>query len=161
LGLDIILVGASHANRLSSALEMEGLRSTVISMPSYSPNKGTVERAAKELEEAVAGHENPVVVFQMLDNAAYYAKTEEGALIPARRSPTGSYHLDGDLVVAPKELFSRSLKVCELLFLIAEKAVVSILLSPMPRYWTLSCCEDVEHAPTEQTPPSRSTSSAA
>jgi len=147
LDLDMILVGASHANRLSSALEMEGLRSTVISMPSYSPNKGTVERAAKELEEAVAGHENPVVVFQMLDNAAYYAKTEEGALIPARRSPTGSYHLDGDLVVAPKELFSPSLKVCEPLFQIAEKAAVSILLSPMPRYWTLSCCEDVEHAP--------------
>jgi len=142
-----ILVGASHSARLLKALEMEGHTGTVVSMPSYGPNKGTVERATAELEEALKNAPQAAVIFQMLDNAAYYAKTEESSLIPARRSPAGGFHLDGDLVVAPKELFSSSLKVCEPLFQAAEKAAMAVLLSPMPRYWTQGCCDDVEHAP--------------
>jgi len=62
-------------------------------MPSYAPNKGTVERAAQELGQAIEENKSAIVVLQMLDNAAYYAKTDEGHLIPARRSPiilTGS-----------------------------------------------------------------------
>jgi len=105
-----ILIGASHATRLLRALEMEGHTGIVISMPSYAPKKGTVERATKELEEALQNTPKAAVIFQMLDNETYYVKTEDSALIPARRSPMGSYHLDSELVVAPKELFSSTLK---------------------------------------------------
>jgi len=142
-----ILVGASHASRLMAALEMSSATCLQITMPSYAPNKGTVERATLELEQAITEDRNAVVIMLMLDNAAYYARTEEGALIPARRNSEGSYHLDDELVVAPKEMFSSTLKICEPIFKAAEKAASAILLSPMPRYWSKSCCEDVEHAP--------------
>jgi len=44
-------------------------------------------------------------------------------------------------------MFGSSLKACEPIFRATEKAAFSVLLSPMPRYWTKSCCEEVDHAP--------------
>jgi len=144
---EFILVGASHAARLKTPLEEAGALVHLVTMPSYAPNKGTVERATLELEQLLVDTSAAKVVFFMMDNAGYYAKTEEGSLIPARRDKAGAYHLEGELVVAPKEMFSSSLKVCEPLFRAAEKSGGGVLLSPMPRYWTKSCCDDIEHAP--------------
>jgi hypothetical protein len=39
-----------------------------------------------------------------LNNAAYYALTIDGSLIPSRRLG-GHYQLDGSLVIAPKDQF--------------------------------------------------------
>ena len=53
----------------------------------------------------------------------------------ARRDPGSNFfHLDGELLIAPKELFSRMLKDY-LPLLKAQKNLQKILLSLLPRYW--------------------------
>ena len=43
-------------------------------------------------------------MLQFLDNAANYAMTEDSCLVPAQKNKDGTYHLVGDLMVAPKKL---------------------------------------------------------
>jgi len=142
-----VLVGASHARRLADALQESGGLVEVLNMPSHAPQRGTVETAAGQLEEVLSGNTKKHVIMIMLDNAAYFARTEEGSLIPARRGEMGSFHLDGELVVSPREMFSHTLKTCEPLFRLADKAASALLISPMPRYWLQPCCGDPDHAP--------------
>jgi len=142
-----VLVGSSHARRLGEALQELGATVETINMPSCAPQKGAVEKAVEELMEALVGDEKKHVVMLMLDNAAYFARTEEGSLIPARRGEHGTYHLDGELVIAPAEMFSRTLKICDPLLKMADSAETALLISPLPRYWLQPCCSDPEHAP--------------
>jgi len=141
----IVTVGSSHASRLALALEAEGAEATHLRLPSWRPTANSVANAVAELIELSAA--DTVIVFQMLDSAAFYARTEDGSLIPARRDPTtNKFHVDGELVVAPKELFQPILKVC-LPLLRASPSCNKLLLSPMPRYWKESCCQDPDHIP--------------
>ena len=143
----IVLVGASHALRLETSLNALGITTTVISTPSWRPTVTAVEKACTELTAALADlHGEVLIVFQMLDCAAYYARTEEGGLLPSRQAQGGKYHIDGELVVAPKELFLPYLKNC-LPVLRAGGTVRKLLLTPLPRYWLGGCCEDVDHIP--------------
>ena len=143
-----ILIGASHASRLESCLAALGHSTVHISTPSWRPTASAVDRASTELMSALADlkGEDVVIVFQLLDCAAYYARTEEGGLLPSRQGTGGRYHIDGDLVVSPKEMFIPFLKVC-LPLLRAGPKVKKLLLSPLPRYWLGGCCDDVDHAP--------------
>ena len=142
------IVGASLAGALASALEKKGAATTLIKLPSWRPNPGVITKAATDLEVALTdGPPTTTIVFQNLDGATYYARCEDRSLIPARRdNKDGKYHLDGELVVAPKELFLHSLKTCLPLFKAGGKNDM-ILLSPLPRYWRNSCCDDPEHIP--------------
>jgi hypothetical protein len=139
-----IVVGASLAQRTAEALEAAGAEIMKISMPSWRPTPGTVASAAAELEAALATRAGCTVIFQMLDAAAYYAGCEDGSVIPMRRDPRGRYHVDGELVMATGDFFTRSLRVC-LPLLKAAGNNNKLLLSPIPRYWKSSCCNDPEH----------------
>jgi hypothetical protein len=141
-----IVVGASHAARLAEALRQQGHTVAVVSTPSWRPTATWIETAAKELTGLCANASpDTLILFQFLDCAAYYAKTEEGDLLPSRRVVgTNNYHLDGDLVVAPAETFLASLKT-SLPLLRAGVGKQKVLLSPLPRYWAKGCCDDEEH----------------
>ena len=140
------IVGASLASALATSLEKHGAATTLIKLPSWRPNPGVIAKAAADLEAALTDGPPTTILFQNLDGATYYARCEDGSLIPARRGADGKYHLDGELVVAPKELFLHSLKTCLPLFKAGGKEHM-ILLSPLPRYWRTGCCEDPEHIP--------------
>jgi hypothetical protein len=108
------------------------------------PNNTTVAAACEELERVMFNSsENNLIIFYNLDCAAYYARQEDGSLIPARQLD-GHYHIDGELVVAPKEMFTRTLKHCTPLLQLHPN-IKKIVISPTPRYWILTCCADVEH----------------
>ena len=146
-----IVVGASLAGRLCAALEGAGHNSVHIKTVSWRPTPDTIKRAAQELSEAVAAATSTTcIVFQFLDSAAFYARCEDGSLVPARQGldensdPDGRFHLDGELVVAPKELFLHTLKT-SLPLLKAAGDLKKVLLSPLPRYWLTNCCEDIDH----------------
>jgi len=145
------VVGASLAGRLCAALETGGHKASHIKTVSWRPTPDTIKKTAQELADAVESSATPpVVIFQFLDSAAFYARCEDGSLVPAHQGldeyakPDGRFHLDGELVVAPKELFLHTLKT-SLPLLKAANGCKKILLSPLPRYWLTSCCEDQEH----------------
>ena len=87
----------------------------------------------------MGGDENAIVIFQFLDNSAYYARTEDDCLVPAQRGDDNLYHPVGDLVIAPKEMFLHSLQTSLLLFQAAGNRR-KLMLSPLPRYLSASCC---------------------
>jgi hypothetical protein len=66
----------------------------------------------KALNKLVLDNPDDLIVFCNLDCTAFYARDSQGTLIPSRRHEE-HYHIDGELVVAPKELFIRTLRVCE------------------------------------------------
>ena len=145
---EFIVVGASHASRLAEQLEACGSKVTLISMPSWRPTPTTAAKAAGELATAVGSSAaGAVTIFQFLDCAAFYARTEDGGLLPSRRSnDDNKYHLDGELVMAPAELFLHTLKSSLPIFKAAGQGP-KLLISPLPRYWLTSCCADADHIP--------------
>jgi hypothetical protein len=140
----IIVIGASNAGRLSTSLEELGECTSLIKMPSWMPNSTTIAAAAEELA-SVSFEDNAdnIIVFFNLDCAAYYTRQVDGSVIPSRQL-NGSFHIDGELVVAPKDFFAKTLKVC-LPLLQLHPTVKKIILSPSPRYWLTTCCDDIEH----------------
>jgi hypothetical protein len=139
----IVVIGASLAGRLSDALLELGESAVHIKMPSWMPNTTTVAAAMEELDNLVLDLPDDLIVFFNLDCAAYYARDEQGTLIPSRRL-NEEYHVDGELVVAPKELFIKTLRVCAPLLQLHNK-VRKVIFSPSPRYWLMTCCHDDEH----------------
>ena len=76
------------------------------------------------------------MVIQVYENSFYLAKPEEGGLIPAVwESVSGTYHVHGDSVFAPKELQYSTFILSKP---ILEAAAINqvILVSPLPRnFW--------------------------
>ena len=76
----------------------------------------------------------------------FFARYEEGGLVPARKGLDGVYHVDGDLVVADREAQYAILKLCRPLWE-AAGGKNFVIVGPMPRYVSASCCPDTEHIP--------------
>ena len=142
--LQVVLVGMSHARNLAEALEGMGATVALLKINSCRPTPEAISKAAVELAAAISGMADAIVVFQFLDNAAYYARTEDGCLMPAQRDKEGVYHLVGDMVVAPKEMFLHSLKI-SLPLLKSAGSHQKVILSPLPRFLTASCCDGPGH----------------
>ena len=155
-----IVVGNSHAARTAAAIRNLGKPVVEVILPAWRPTPGQIADLASKVEEAVreakAKYPEASLVLELLDNCFYYAQTEDGSLVPARRGHDGRYHIDGELVMAPKEIqFSTFKKLCG----IFEKrgGARLILIPPIPRYFTASCCEDPEHIPNRLLPDYRTT----
>jgi hypothetical protein len=127
-------------------LEETEINAHHVEVPSWRPNPAVINEAITALDN-ISFQDSSLSLFVIhnLDNAAYYAMTEEGDLIPSRRLE-GHYHLDGSLVIASKEQFRFTLKTCLPLFNYKPE-ICKIVLSPMPRYWVGKCCGDAEHIP--------------
>jgi hypothetical protein len=140
----IILVGASHARKLSPHLSSLGFHVAYVEMPSWKPNSLTVSTALADLEKLL--RDTPrvaAVVFTCLDGDAFCAMTED-SIIPISRDSSGAYHVYGQLVGAPPDMFANSVKTCVPLFS-CSPSIKKLILSPLPRYWQDRCCDDVEH----------------
>ena len=106
----IVVVGISHARHMAEALEGMGAAVSLLKINSCRSTTAAIDKAAAELSTAIGGDEDVTVEFQFLDNAAYYPRTKDGCLVPAKRDEESIYHLVGDMVEAPKEMFLHSLK---------------------------------------------------
>ena len=103
-GPSFLVVGASNAGRTADALEQLGASVLRAVIPGCRGIKikvqYMVDLVRSKLKEAGP---NCIVVYQLLDNSFYLAKTEEGGLIPAVRESIGhKYHVQGELVFTPK-----------------------------------------------------------
>ena len=108
--------------------------------------KGSVERLRGLLEDQIQLSNPGCVVLHLLDNSIFFAKSEDGSMVPARKGIDGRYHVDGELAIAPKEtlcnLFKMLLPIMELI-----KGRRRVVVLPMPRYVVASCCHDRDHIP--------------
>ena len=73
-------------------------------------------------------------------------KTEEGGLMPCRKEANSDqYHVEGEVMLAPKELLKTILNTCTPVFRAAGD-IPKIVMVPLPRYTRNGCCEDKDHA---------------
>ena len=91
----IVVVGISHARHMAEALEGMGAAVSLLKIHSCRSTTAAIDKAAAELSTAIGGDEDVTVVFQFLDNAAYYPRTKDGCLVPAKRDEESIFHLVG------------------------------------------------------------------
>ena len=141
-----LVVGSSNAERLAEAMAGRGATVTSVLSPNWRILKGSVERLRGLLEAEIQRSNPGCVILHLMDNTVFFAKSEDGSMVPARRGADGSYHVDGELAIASKEtlcgLFKTLLPIMELIR--GRKRVVVL---PMPRYVVASCCGDRDHIP--------------
>jgi hypothetical protein len=136
---------------VATALEKIGKSVQVIHQQEWRVTKAFVTHTAEATAKAIKEYNPGTVILTGLDESYYMALFEEVHTSPARRDLEGHYHIDGDLVVAPREAQLRLLGSLEPIW----KAMVgykTIVVGPMLRYITGGCCDDPEHIPNRNKP---------
>jgi hypothetical protein len=138
------IVVLHNAARLVALLQESGASVQYINVPSWQSNATIIKEACEQLSKSsFQDPKSSVIVLYNLDSAAYRAASSEGDFLPARKFG-GKYHIEGDLVVTPKELYQKVLKTCVPLLQL-HPDVRKVVLSPSPWYWLNRCCDDQEH----------------
>ena len=100
------MVGASNPSQTADALADTSSSVVKLTVPEWRITQPKVAEMAAKLQEALAA-EDPdcVVVFEMFDANFFLTRTEDGGMVPiCKRDTNGEFHVDSDLVFAPKEL---------------------------------------------------------
>ena len=138
-GQSYILVGSSHAYRMSAAFTNLGEATTCLASPFWRLNAENVATTSSSISELVAQHPDAVIVYQLFDSSVYFSSSEEGEVILPKRGEDGRYHVVGDLTLADwhvlKKLFNTALPLLR-----AGGKNKKIILSPLPRYISSKCC---------------------
>ena len=100
----ILVVGGSNWARLASALEGTGITIGQVTTTNWKPSKESVEILAGHVKTSVEGERPLAIVFQMLDNLLYMGRKIDGTTKQAAKDKKGQFHIEGDLVLAPKEV---------------------------------------------------------
>jgi hypothetical protein len=140
-----VVVGSSQAVQLHDAMKSAGMNTCLVEIPNWRITKVEVDTLLNRLNEALKNKKVGAVVFQFMDNTIYTALTEDGNKTP----PTlvdGVSHMVGDLTVCDRSVLNKLLKLCMPL-LAATEGIKTVLVGPLPRYVTGSCCQDPEHMP--------------
>ena len=142
----IMVIGSSNAKRLAEELTQVGKKVGTVICPNWRAVRGAVDRMSDSLREAILQHNPGVVVLYLLDNSIYYARWEDGSMIPAGKGQDGYFHVDGELTVAPRANQDKIFSFLGELLDIA-KGRKRVVVIPLPRYVTAPCCGDPEHIP--------------
>jgi hypothetical protein len=141
-----LVIGGSHAIREGTCLNELGYEVIICAIGGWRANKTAAEDMADKVKEALAEMtEDDVIVVHCFDNVVFMSRSEEGGDLPIRRFPDGSYHIEGELVLAGKERIHMYFKNC-LPFLQLLEGRKVVFLTPMPRYLR-GCCVRLDHAP--------------
>jgi hypothetical protein len=139
----ILLLGSSNAKRLKTALQDVGMETDLMYEPRLVISRGTVEELATALAKKIKKSRPEAIVLQILDNTVYKALTEDGVKIQHSYQGDG-VHFDGDLALCDRHELSKLLKLLKPL-LEAADGIKAVVVGPLPKYVTASCCDDPRH----------------
>ena len=140
----ILVVGASNSARLATALEGLGITIGRVTTTNWKPSKESVEILAAHVKSSVEGEKPAAVVFNMHDNLLYMGRSIDGTTKQAFKDKKGHFHVEGELVLAPKDV---QLNLYRLMKPILEAAGQKpfIIITPMRRYAINPCCANQDH----------------
>jgi len=139
-----LVIGASNSDRLAAVLGAAGLKVVRIKTTNWIPTMDAVAALATHVKDAVAKENSEVLVFHMLDNILYLARNAYGSAVQPRRGADGQYHIEGDLVLAHKDVQYNIYKALKPV-LAASGNRPFIIVTPIPRYVIAPCCETTDH----------------
>jgi hypothetical protein len=103
--IDFAIVGSSHASKVCAALDRQGFSCEL--MYSYTANwrisTAAVEDMRLRLKEVIREKDPTTVVFQMLDNSAYYGRSKDGSCAAPKRGEDGKYHVEGEVYLCGRD----------------------------------------------------------
>jgi hypothetical protein len=144
--LRFIIIGASHASRLASALREMGAEVADLAVPGWRISAENVEASIGLLKEVLEEEWNgeTIIVYQLFDNSAFFGISADGTASLPVRGTDGKYHVEGALGMIDrdnfKQLFSMSVPLLR-----AGGQNKKVLISPLSRYALESCCDDASH----------------
>jgi hypothetical protein len=142
--VDFLLIGSSNARRLMAVLSEMGFSASIVYLPHFRIYRGSDEQPTRMMQEAIADHDPGTIIIHMMDKITYCAKSWDGGRHPPKKGPDGVYHMEGDVVVEPKEVQRENFKAIKpILGLVGKRR--GIMISPMPRYRSKPCCDNVDH----------------
>ena len=133
----ILVVGASNSAKLASA--MEGIVGRVTTT-NWKTSKENVDILVAYVKTSVEGERPTAVIFQMHDNLLYMGRSINGTTKQHYKDKQGIFHVEGDLVLAPKEIQLNFYKLMKpIMEAVGQRPF--IVITPMRRYTTTPCCE--------------------
>jgi hypothetical protein len=145
-GKRFVIIGASHATRLASAMEDAGALVVDIFVPGWRISAEAVEAMIGELsailDEEYTG--DTYIIYQLFDNNTYLSCDAAGARALPVKLEDNRYHVPGRLVFLDREGF-KELFMIVLPLLRAGRNNTKIMLSPLMQYVNSSCCNNSSH----------------
>jgi hypothetical protein len=142
-----VVIGASHAGRLASALKDMGSEVADLSMPGWKISSAAVESSIELLKEVLdeGWDGETVIIYQIFDNSSFYSiGTDGSAELPLKNSTDGKYHIIGALGMVDRDEFKQQFSLAVPLFR-AGGLHKKIIVSPLMRYAIESCCDSALH----------------
>jgi hypothetical protein len=143
---DLVLIGASHLGRVARNIHPDKWRLSDLTQPGWRINSSNVSEMVDRLAELskTVYLKNATVVLQLFDNSVYMVGGPGGEKRLPEKDRTGTYHVDGSLVVADKPAIKDL--VHQLIPLIqALGGARKVFLTPLARYWVNPCCGNPSH----------------
>ena len=100
----ILVVGASNSAKLASAMEGMGIIVGRVTTTNWKPSKENLDILEAYVKTSVEGERPTAVVFQMHNNLLYMGRSIDGTTKQHYEDKQGIFHVEGDLVLAPKEV---------------------------------------------------------
>jgi hypothetical protein len=146
-----LVMGNGQATNMAEALARNGQTVATAVIPEWRVDSGNVGLLCERAEAAIDEFGPEVIILMGLEESFYMAQQETGHTLPARKANDGAFHVDGDLIVAGNKVQLRLLKLMNPIWdmTIGRKLIV---INPMIRYVTASCCDDPNHIPNRLLP---------
>jgi hypothetical protein len=145
-GKRFVIIGASHATRLASAMEDAGALVGDISVPGWRISAKAVE-AMIGVPNAILDKEytgDTYIIYQLFDSNTYLSCDASGSRALPVKLEDNRYHVPGRLVFLDRAGF-KELFMLALPLLRAGRNNTKIMLSPLMRYVNSSCCNNSSH----------------
>jgi hypothetical protein len=142
----LLLIGASHLNRIADRIDMDKWEVINLCSPGFRITDSTVASLTKRVEELGSSVqlENCTAILQLYDNTVYQVGGPGGVRHLPLPDRCGTYHINGSLHVADKNAVKEMTTMLQPLIKALGQARKAFL-SPLTRYWIKPCCDDPLH----------------
>jgi len=140
--LTYLVIGGSHADRLADAMCATSPFVERETVGGWKATKTNISDLVAKL--SVSELEPDIVVLQCLDNNAFFCQEEDGSLTLPKKGQDNQFHVVGELRVATVE---QTRQLAKLLTPVVKlfPGATKIMVTALPRYTVLPCCEDENH----------------
>jgi hypothetical protein len=138
----VVVAGASNLKYSVAYFSDPDLEFIDLSSPGWVPTP----RNVTILKESVLKQKSQNVtafVFDLFGNTSVRFEQFDGSTALPFKSH-GKYHLGGDVVVSPQDVFKKTVEAI-LPILLAKGDTPCVLIPPIPRYLLSRCCDDIGH----------------
>jgi hypothetical protein len=143
---DLALLGASHLSKIRKHLSEKQWNIFDHTKPGWRINADTVKELVDEVTVTAASinWDTTTVILQLFDNSVYMVGGQSGEKTLPKRDHSGTYHIDGQLVVADKAAMKGLMGLLMPLIKLLGNSR-KLFLTPLARYWVGPCCDKDTH----------------